>query len=236
MSQNLYPAKSNWLTIFSLRIDYEAQTFIPESRDRLITLQRSKRRCNCAQLISIHPHTDINYLHHGLMPSRMHKAHFLLTGGEKLERARQLCTTDPSQKHDSERSFRLWMLSLVVQLSELCESDHSQDRLQEQRISTLGPFKSGNVTNSNVCKDVSRILRTPLSSSEKEEHGMGYVYVLRDQIGGSTLGELKVGFSKHHPEHRAHELARCLARPEVISHTPLLPHAHRLESIVHTEL
>lgn len=76
----------------------------------------------------------------------------------------------------------------------------------------------------------------PLSPSEEAEHGMGYAYVLRSQLGSSTVGTLKIGFSKYHPEHRAHEIASCYAQPEVISHTPLLPHAKRLESIIHMEL
>ena len=101
---------------------------------------------------------------------------------------------------------------------------------------SLWSFKGGQITRKNVCRDISRMLQTPLNPSEKEDHGMGYVYVWRSQLGSTTFGELKIGFSKHHPEHRSHELARCLAKPEIICHTPLLPHAKRLESIIHTEL
>ncbi|KAH7357554.1 hypothetical protein BKA66DRAFT_595273 [Pyrenochaeta sp. MPI-SDFR-AT-0127] len=230
------PANSKWLIIFSLTIDYELQAFAPKSTHTLVDLQRSKHQCNCAYLSNIHPSADWDDIHRGFRPSRTHKARFLFTSDAKLERARELCVTGLGQKHENKRKFRIWMLSLVAQLSELCESDHSQGRFQALRDFTLRPFKTGEITQDKIRKDVSAMLQTPLNPNELKTHGMGYVYVLRDQMGASTIGELKIGFSKFHPEHRAHELARCLARPEVISHTPLLPHAKRLESIIHTEL
>ena len=160
----------------------------------------------------------------------------MMTGLEKIKKAKRLCTPRPNQEFDNPRVFRFWILSLAIQISELCESDHSQNSHSMQWEPSLRPFRSSNVGKSRVCEDLRRILNTPLNLSERQEHGMGYVYVLRSQIGASTLGELKIGFSKYHPEHRAHELARCLARPEIVSHTPFLPHAKRLESIIHTEL
>jgi hypothetical protein len=110
---------------------------------------------------------------------RATKAQFLFTSDEKLECARKLCGTDKTKKHDTQEISRFWMPSLVAQLSELCESSHSQEEgLQEYR---LRPFREEKVTKRKVCEDVSRILQAPLSSSEKEEHGTGYVYVLRNQ-------------------------------------------------------
>jgi len=73
----------------------------------------------------------------------------------------------------------------------------------------------------------------PLTPSEE---GWGYIYILRSKWDISTMSVLKIGFSKYHPEHRAHELASCLSAPEIVAHTPLIPHAKRIETIIHTEL
>ena len=64
---------------------------------------------------------------------------------------------------------------------------------------------------------------------------MGYVYIL-SFVSFSKSKELKIGFSEHHSEHRALELARCLTYPQVIGHTPRLPHSKRIESLLYMEL
>lgn len=76
----------------------------------------------------------------------------------------------------------------------------------------------------------------PLAISEAQGHGWGYIYILRSLLDLGTLSVLKIGFSKYHPEHRAHELGSCLTNPDVVAHTPLIPHAKRVESLIHTEL
>jgi hypothetical protein len=172
----------------------------------------------------------------GLLPSDHVTVRLIISDAEKVEQAKRLCTPQANKQFDNAKEFRFWIRSLTIQLSELCESDHSRDYHSEQRDLGIRPFRTGSLTNSCISEDLARILNTPLSPSEQQEHGMGYVYVLRSQMGTSTMALLKIGFSKFHPEHRAHELARCLARPEVVSHTPLVPHAKRLESIIHTEL
>lgn len=154
-----------------------------------------------------------------------------------MEQAQRLCSPITEKAFCSMRNFRVWILSLAIQLSELCEMDHTSGSSWSFRDELrLRPFKAGFVTLKAACEDLRRILNAPLRPSEKETHGMGYVYIIRNQGAALTISELKIGFSKFHPEHRAHELASCFARPEVVAHTPRLPHAKRLESIIHTEL
>jgi T5orf172 domain-containing protein len=227
---------SDWITIFTLQIDFETKKFTPSSQRKLSASNLTKTQCNCAHLSEIHPSARLFDLKRGLFPSRIFKAHFLFTAPGKLDKAELLCVLDQNRNHEDLTAFCLWMLSLVAQLSDLCESDHSRNEHTVRQDVGLRPFINGRITRKNVCKGISELLRTPLNPSEIKEHGMGYIYVLRSQMGGTTFGELKIGFSKHHPEHRSHELARCLAKPEIICHTPLLPHAKRLESIIHTEL
>jgi hypothetical protein len=170
------------------------------------------------------------------MPSKSVTVRFVLNGSEKIEKAEKLCGPHLGQKFEHPRLFRFWILSLAAMLSELCDGRHSSNSYKAPRSIQLQPFKKEEVTTKDVCEELRRLLNTPLSPSEKEAHGMGHVYILRSKVGTSTQGGLKIGFSKYHPEHRAHEIAQCYAMPEVVSHTPLLPHAKRLESIIHMEL
>lgn len=229
-------SNDEWLTIVTLQVSFKKTTFEPSFRDKLAKLSRSKKQCSCSYLSDLHPTASIKDLVHGWLPLNIFTVQFIMTSPGKIKQAKRLCTPQADQEFGDLKTFRFWILSLATQLSELCESDHTQDGYPVLREPTLRPFKSGDITKITVCEEIRRILTAPLNPSEEQAHGMGYVYVLRSQMGVTTLGELKIGFSKYHPEHRAHELARCLARPEIVSHTPLLPHAKRLESIIHTEL
>ncbi|KIW72509.1 hypothetical protein PV04_00694 [Phialophora macrospora] len=227
---------SGWLTIVTLRVFFQKSTFSPSFREKLRDSAPSKIPCTCHQLSDLHPGHNSKNLLRGLLPSNHFTVRFIISGAEKVEQAKRLCTPRANQQFDDAKEFRFWIRSLAILLSELCESDHTRDYHSGQRDLGVRPFRTASLTNSSVNEDLGRILNTPLSPSEQQGHGMGYVYVLRSQMGPSTMALLKIGFSKFHPEHRAHELARCLARPEVVSHTPLVPHAKRLESIIHTEL
>lgn len=236
MSHESQTTNDGWLTIVTLRVFFQKSTFSPSFRDKLRQPTHPKIPCSCQQLSDLHPGHNAKNLILGLLPSDHFTVRFIISGAEKVRQAKRLCTPQANQQFDDAKEFRFWIRSLAIQLSELCESDHGRDNRSEQRDFGLRPFRTGSLTNRSVCEDIGRLLNTPLSPSEQQGHGMGYVYVLRSQMGPSTMALLKIGFSKFHPEHRAHELARCLARPEVVSHTPLMPHAKRLESIIHTEL
>lgn len=113
--------------------------------------------------------------------------------------------------------------------------EKTTDERRKPRDTSLRPFKSYDTNAVSIGNDIREKLLSPLSPGEIRDNGMGYIYILRSQRF-STLAELKIGFSKYHPEHRAHQLARCLYNPEIVAHTQFLPHAKRVESIIHTEL
>ena len=107
---------------------------------------------------------------------------------------------------------------------------------RKEETLNLRPFRSKPVDNGIVSEELRSKISSHLSPTEVQENGMGNIYILRSIHGHSTQAELKIGFSKYHPEHREHELGRCLTRPEAVGRTPLLPHVKRIESIIHAEL
>jgi len=110
-----------------------------------------------------------------------------------VEQAVKLCTPDPNLKFDHRKEFRFWILSLAFLLAKLCEGDHSPRLREMPPTYRLRPFKDGEVLKKNVCEEIRRLLMTSLSLTEKVEHGMGYIYILRSQLGSSTIGALKIG-------------------------------------------
>ncbi|KAF2813129.1 uncharacterized protein BDZ99DRAFT_250070 [Mytilinidion resinicola] len=228
-------ADKAWPTMLTLRINFRNKTFSTSFE----TTQQLKKRCNCSLLVNINPSNQSAFesaFCQGVLVPDTFSARFVITSSTHVKKAKELCVHNPERTYEDAKMFRLWILRLATKLSTFCESDHSQDSSSVEQDYTLRPFKTGNVTKRTTYEDVRRLLESPLSPSERQDHGMGYVYILRSQIGFNTLAELKIGFSKYHPEHRSHELASCLALPEIISFTPYMPHAKRLESIIHTEL
>jgi len=229
-------ANAKWVTILTLRISFKNNTFKESMRRELFSSQRPMPQCTCSNIRNLHPYSSAKHQAQGLLPADTFTARFVMTDASKIDQASKLCAKEVIPDFEHDREFRYWILSLAILLSHICEADHStQPRQRPQRFGTR-PFNIGLVTKRNVCGDLIRLLGTPLNPSEKERHGLGYVYIIRSQLGASTASELKIGFTKYHPEHRAHELASCYAMPEVVGHTPLLPHAKRLESIIHAEL
>jgi len=226
----------DFVTTISLRINFKDLTFKDSFKRERTTSQSAKPQCHCSRLRDIHPYHSVRDIAQGLKPSDTVTARFVMYSPDNLRKAEKLCTPDAYLNFEHPLEFRFWIISLATLLSDLCQGDHSPKAEEAPPIYGLRPFKEGAVSKRIVCEDIRRLLMSPLTPSERKEHGMGYVYILRSQLGSSTLGELKIGFSKYHPENRAHEIASCYALPEVISHTPYLPHAKRLESIIHAEL
>jgi hypothetical protein len=234
----------SWLTILTLSINFQKMTFNPSFRTTLSKSKPRKMRCSCWRLPETYPSNKTNaMLPETPQPKGTLNVRFIINSSQKIGQAKRLCISNPKPKHKDPAHFRNWMLRLTILLSKLCERrgpDHRRDtqtiELGPGSFPALKPFKSGTVDKISVSEEVRRKVNAPLSPGDIQGHGMGYVYILRSQSNFSTLAELKIGFSKHHPEHRAHELARCLSRPEIISHTPRIPHAKRLEAIIHAEL
>ncbi|RYO77917.1 hypothetical protein DL766_001890 [Monosporascus sp. MC13-8B] len=161
---------------------------------------------------------------------------FIFRSAANTQKAKDLC--ESSQQPSEAAPFRKRMHELMTALGALCEGEHSSNKTKSRSAtsSVLRPFRTNNLGINAVSEELRAKIMAPLALSEVQGHGLGYIYILRSQSGISTLSALKIGFSKYHPEHRAHELAGCLSRPEVVAHTPLLPHAKRIESLIHIEL
>jgi hypothetical protein len=226
----------DFFTTINLRINFKDLTFKDSFKRERTTSQSAKPQCHCSRLRDIHPYHSVRDMAQGLKPSDTVTARFIMYSPDNVRKAEKLCKPDADLNFEHPREFRFWIISLAALLSDLCQGDHSSRAEEIPPVYGLRPFKEGAVSKRDVCEDIRRLLMSPLNPSERKEHGMGYIYILRSQFGSSTLGELKIGFSKYHPENRAHEIASCYALPEVISHTPYLPHAKRLESIIHAEL
>ena len=171
------------------------------------------------------------------IPHRTTVLRFVFRTATNTEGANKLCIR--SRESPSLEPFRNRMRKLVADLAAMCEGEHPLDQTEPR--STAGfvpfsPFRTSHLDRNLVNEELRAKIFSPLAVSEVQGHGMGYVYILRSNLDFDALSMLKIGFSKYHPEHRAHELASCLPAPEIVAHTPLMPHAKRVESLIHTEL
>ncbi len=151
----------------------------------------------------------------------------------RVESARQLC--EAAAKHNASADFILTVQELLGSLAKICEGKATPDMKKTPGDTNLQPFRSDLFDSKSVCEELRTKICASLNPTEARDHGLGYIYILRSQ-SYDTLAELKIGFSKHHPEHRAHQLAGCLRNPEVVPHSPMIPHANRIETIIHAEL
>lgn len=139
------------------------------------------------------------------------------------------------QEESAACEFWVEVLQLLRLLSCLCSGQVAKNKMPPDDDTKMHPFRQRSLDASSVCKKVLERIHAPLNETEMRDHGLGYIYVLRSQ-DPSTRAELKIGFSQYHPQHRAQELARCMNKPEVFAHSQVLPHAKRVESLIHCEL
>ena len=228
-------AAESWLTTLTLHINLQKGSFAPTFRTTLSAPKMHKIRCSCPKLPHLWPSDDHPI---GSVPDLPPRAtitpRFVFRSSQKVERAKKICGL--ANKHRGSQYSRKWMRQLIKDLSKLCEGKSNLNLSREEETPNPRPFRSKLVDNGIVSEELRSKISSHLSPTEVRENGMGYIYILRSIHGHSTQAELKIGFSKYHPEHRAHELGRCLTRPEVVGHTPLLPHAKRIESIIRVEL
>ena len=192
--------------------------------------------CSCSrlpQLSLLEDTTELLETLQNVLP-RIATARFVFHSPWKIEKAKKLCGL--AREFCGSVVFRHRMHELNKDLARLCDGKSSSNKLRKDVSAYLKPFRTKNLDIDAVSRELRRKISAVLAPSEIQEHGMGFIYILRSLHNASTMAELKIGFSKYHPENRAQELGRCLTRPEIVGHTPLLPHARRIESIIHTEL
>jgi hypothetical protein len=97
------------------------------------------------------------------------------------------------------------MLELVTALKAICEEEHPWDQNNKPRpaagFASFTPFRKDCLDRDAVSEELRAKIVSPLAASEVQGQGMGYVYILRSNLDIDALPFLKIGFSKHHPEH-----------------------------------
>ena len=229
-------------SILTLRVHHKKTSFTATFRTRITAGSTHEPKCTCYRIHQIWlgaDNTDDASRRDVLLPETPQKTtvlRFVFRSATNTEKARGLCAL--SQEPSGTELFRKDMHELLTALVALCEAEHLSDKTKSRSLagSALRPFRTSKLDRNTVSEELRAKMVTPLAISEVWGQGMGYVYILRSRLDISTLSVLKIGFSKYHPEHRAQELASCLAAPELVAHTPLIPHAKRIESLIHTEL
>ena len=234
-------AASSYLpNVLTLRIYHENSSFSAKSTTQLTACGTNSTRCACSRIprlwIGANEVSQPGFLLPET-PQRTTVLRFVFRTAANTEKANNLCII--SRKSPSSEPFRKRMRKLLTDLAAMCEEEHPLDQTNPR--STAGsvpfsPFRTSYLDRNAVSEELRAKIFSPLAASEIQGQGMGYVYILRATLDIDALSVLKIGFSKYHPEHRAHELGSCLSGPEVVAHTPLIPHAKRVESLIHTEL
>lgn len=222
----------------TLRIYHDKTSFTATFRERFTQDVTNENKCSCQRIRHVWIGADnrASSQQAALFPEPPRRTtimRFFLLSPANKDKARDLCAT--SQRSLGSVPFRKGMQALMTALADLCEAPHvsSQAKSMPTPSSVLRPMRTTGLDRNTVSNELVMKIANPLVPSEEK---WGYIYILRSQRDWSTMSVLKIGFSKYHPEHRSHELANCLSTPEVIAHTPLIPHAKRIETLIHAEL
>jgi hypothetical protein len=111
------------------------------------------------------------------------------------------------------------MRKLLVCLSKICTGKKTLDTRLKATDTNVRPFRDHGLDKASVSRDLIAKVGASLKPSEVRDHGMGFIYILHSKHP-CHWAELKIGFSKYYPEHRLHELGRCLTDPEVVAYSP----------------
>ncbi|KAL5353014.1 hypothetical protein ACLOAV_001043 [Pseudogymnoascus australis] len=223
---------SSWPASLKISLDLSKRSFCPRFRCSPLGSVKQNMLCSCAQITAF----NVNGIKQATLfdfPLDSNKPQFVFYDSTRVDSARQLC--EAASKRSTSANFIPVVDELLRNLAKICEVKETPDLKKKVGDTNLHPFRTDISDNKSVCEELRTKICAPLNPSEVRDHGLGYIYILRSQSFG-TLAELKIGFSKHHPEHRAHQLAGCLRNPEVVAHSPLIPHANRIEAIIHAEL
>lgn len=223
---------SSWPTSLKISLDLPKRSFCPRFRCSPLGAMKQNMLCSCAQITAFNGNESKQAILFDF-PLDSNKPRFVFYDSTRVESARQLC--EAASKRSTSANFLSVVEELLRNLAKICEGKTTPNLKKKVGDTNLRPFRTDILDNRSVCEELRTKICAPLSPSEVRNHGLGYIYILRSQSYG-TLAELKIGFSKHHPEHRAHQLAGCLRSPEVVAHSPMIPHANRIEAIIHAEL
>jgi hypothetical protein len=227
--------------ILTVRIYNEKRRFVASFKERFTTGDTHKTRCSCYRIRQIWGSAD-EYIDTSPskfvlpeIPQRVTVLRFVFWSDANKQKAKDVCAS--SQTRPESAHFRKYMNETLSALANPCEAEHVLNNTEKRStVSELQPFRTSRLDAKTISEELRTKIMTPLAPSEVQGHGLGYIYILKSEVELSTLSVLKIGFSKYHPEHRAHSLASCLSFPEVIAHTPLIPHAKRIETLIHKEL
>jgi len=225
-------AALSWPTSLKITLDLSKRSFFPRFRCNPIGAMKHNMLCSCSQITAY----DADQSKQALLfdfPLDSTKPRFVFYNPTKVESARNLC--EEAAKHNASAKFLPTVHELLGSLAKICEGKETPDMKKKPGDTNLQPYRTDRLDTKSVCEELRTKISPPLNPSEVRDHGLGYIYILPSQSYGA-LGELKIGFSKHHPEHRAHQLAGCLRNPEVVAHSPMIPHANRTETIIYAEL
>ncbi|KAF4626594.1 hypothetical protein G7Y89_g11564 [Cudoniella acicularis] len=221
-----------WPTSLKITLNLAKRLFSPRFRCSPLGTSKHTVLCSCSQITAFNSNDSKQAILFDF-PLDSNKPRFVFYEAVRVEKARQLC--EAAAKRIDSADFLLVVHELLSNLAKICEGKATPDTKKKAGDTNLKPFRTDLLDNKSVCEELRTKICAPLNPSEARDHGLGYIYILRSQSYG-TLAELKIGFSKHHPEHRAHQLAGCLRSPELVAHSPLIPHANRIETIIHAEL
>jgi T5orf172 domain len=207
----------------SLKINFNTRTISAQFHSTVKAQNHASNRCTCFG--SQHYHSS---------PARIKNTHvqrmrFVIAKDEHIRKAQTAIQKAQNQVFaglETDVGFHLLICELSSLLARWCIG----------RLSLkMRPFRVPLLTLSAHCDHVLKKVREALTENDIKTNGLGYIYILRSH-NPTTQAELKIGFSRFHPQHRSQELARCFVRPEVVAHTQLLPFAKRVEALIHAEL
>jgi hypothetical protein len=230
-TSNLTGRLKKYMTL-SLKVDFNARAISARFHSTINAQNRTSNRCTCFEdeLYHVAPariaNTDVQRLRFILeKDGHVRKAQSAIQKAQKQVLAAQETAVD----------FDNLIGELSTLLARWCTGRTAQNTRWDAGNTEMRPFRVSTLAPSAHRDHVLDKVRDHLTANEIKDNGLGYIYILRSH-NPTTQAELKIGFSRFHPQHRSQELARCLIRPEVVAHTQLLPFAMRVEALVHAEL
>ena len=231
-SLNLNSSPKKYMTL-SLKVNFNAEAISARFHSTISSRSRTSNRCTCFDDGLYHvPPPRINN-------TDVQRFRFILEKDGHISKARsaiQKAQKEVSAAREQQLGFHKLTSELSTLLARWCNGRAARHNAYWDGGNTeMRPFRASTLPPSAHRDRVLDKVREHLTENQVRDNELGYIYILRSH-NPTTQAELKIGFSRCHPQHRSQELAKCLIRPEVVAHTPLLPFAMRVEALVHAEL